>query len=73
MEGEFRFRNGPTGKNPRKMVRMWAEKELRNLRRLEEKIPCPKPLLVKSNVLVMDFIGKDMAAAPKLKDISVSR
>jgi serine/threonine-protein kinase RIO1 len=24
---------------------------------------------VKSNVLVMDFIGKDLKAAPKLKDV----
>jgi RIO kinase 1 len=73
VEGEFRFRNGPTGKNPRKMVKMWAEKELRNLKRLQGKIPCPVALVVKSNVLVMDFIGKDMKAAPKLKDIDASR
>lgn len=54
------------------MVRMWAEKELRNLKRLEGKIPCPVPLLVKTNVLVMDFIGKDMKAAPKLKEVDAS-
>jgi RIO kinase 1 len=72
IEGEFRFRNGPSGKNPRKMVKMWAEKELRNLKRLDGKIPCPVPLMVKTNVLVMDFIGKDMKAAPKLKEIDVS-
>ena len=32
-------------------------------------MPCPTPLLVKSNVLVMDFIGVDGVPAPKLKDI----
>ena len=33
--GEFRFRHGYSKHNPRKMVRMWAEKEMRNLIRLE--------------------------------------
>ena len=28
-------------------------------------------LLVKSNVLVMDFIGKDMKNAPRLKDADI--
>ena len=31
--GEFRFRRGYCKSNPRKMVRMWAEKEFRNLTR----------------------------------------
>ena len=33
--------------NPRKMVKLWAEKEMRNLMRLHAAgIPCPKPLQV---------------------------
>lgn len=32
--GEFRFRKGYCKGNPRKMVRTWAEKELRNLCRM---------------------------------------
>ena len=32
--GEFRFRNGHCKSNPRKMIKMWAEKELRNLKRI---------------------------------------
>jgi RIO kinase 1 len=31
--GEFRFRKGYAKHNPRKMVRLWAEKEYRNLTR----------------------------------------
>jgi serine/threonine-protein kinase RIO1 len=31
-------------------------------------IPSPVGLAVKSNVLIMDFIGKDMQPAPKLRD-----
>lgn len=34
--GEFRFRGGYCSGNPRKMVRLWAEKEMRNLTRLEK-------------------------------------
>ena len=56
--GEYRFRRGYNRKNPRKMVRLWAEKELRNLRRLRAaEIPCPEPLEVRENVLVMSFLG----------------
>jgi RIO kinase 1 len=31
--GEFRFRQGYSKHNPRKMVQVWAEKEMRNLKR----------------------------------------
>lgn len=33
VSGEFRFRNGYCKSNPRKMVKTWAEKEMRNLKR----------------------------------------
>jgi RIO kinase 1 len=40
------------------MVRLWAEKEMRNLKRLlVAGIPCPEPLEVKENILVMSFLG----------------
>lgn len=69
IEGEFRFRKGHCKSNPRKMVKLWAEKELRNLKRISQSsIPCPEPIFVKSNVLMMQFIGKDGVAAPRLKD-----
>jgi RIO kinase 1 len=61
MIGEHRFRGEYTSsKNPRKMVRVWAEKELRNLKRLEQGgVPAPRVLEVKQNVLVMEFLGDD--------------
>lgn len=34
VSGEFRFRKGHCKSNPRKMVALWAEKEVRNLKRL---------------------------------------
>ena len=33
VSGEYRFRKGYSRRNPRKMVRLWAEKELRNYSR----------------------------------------
>jgi RIO-like serine/threonine protein kinase len=50
------------------MVKTWAEKEMRNLARLRAAgIPAPAPLLLRMHVLVMDFIGDDGVAAPRLK------
>ena len=67
--GEFRFRTGYNKHNPRKMVKLWAEKEMRNLTRLYTNgISCPRPLLLRNHVLVMEFIGKDGWPSPKLKD-----
>lgn len=73
MSGEFRFRHGYCRSNPRKMVRTWAEKEMRNLVRLETGgIRAPRPLLLRSHVLVMEFLGTDGWPAPKLKDVELS-
>lgn len=71
--GEFRFRHGYCKSNPRKMVRTWAEKEMRNLCRMYKNgLPVPNPILLKSHVLVMTFIGTDGFPAPKLKDVELS-
>ncbi|KAM6918425.1 serine/threonine-protein kinase RIO1 isoform 2-T2 [Xenentodon cancila] len=73
VSGEFRFRHGYCRGNPRKMVRTWAEKEMRNLIRLQTAgIPSPEPLLLRSHVLLMSFIGKDNMPAPSLKNASFS-
>eukprot|EP00096_Caligus_rogercresseyi_P013960 TRINITY_DN6522_c0_g1_i1.p1 TRINITY_DN6522_c0_g1~~TRINITY_DN6522_c0_g1_i1.p1 ORF type:complete len:379 (+),score=113.49 TRINITY_DN6522_c0_g1_i1:661-1797(+) len=71
--GEFRFRQGYGKKNPRKMVRTWAEKEMRNLIRIHSAgIPCPEPLLLRSHVLLMSFIGSEGWPAPRLHDVEIS-
>ena len=63
-----RFRHGYGKGNPRKMVRMWAEKEFSNLHKLYEGgISVPKPIRLKNNVLAMEFIGKESFPAPRLK------
>ena len=77
IEGEHRFRRGYSkSKNPRKMVRLWAEKEFRNYKRLSAcGVPCPTARFVKgNNILVMDFLGTEAQGqtaaipAPRLKD-----
>ncbi|MEW5300878.1 MAG: hypothetical protein WDW36_003774 [Sanguina aurantia] len=69
VSGDFRFRNGYCKSNPRKMVTMWAEKELRNLMRLKAAgINAPTPFQLRMHVLVMEFLGEDGVAAPRLKD-----
>jgi RIO kinase 1 len=71
--GDYRYSRGYCKSNPRKMVTMWAEKEMRNLARLKAAgLCCPAPLHLRSHVLVMEFIGSDSVAAPRLKVTSLS-
>ncbi|EDV51442.1 serine/threonine-protein kinase RIO1 [Drosophila erecta] len=73
VSGEFRFRHGYCKHNPRKMVRTWAEKEMRNYLRMRNAgVPVPEPILLRSHVLVMRFCGRDGWPAPKLKDVELS-
>lgn len=73
VSGEYRFRNGYCKSNPRKMVKTWAEKEMRNLKRLyAHNIASPLPYLLKSHILIMDFIGSNGWCAPRLKDASLT-
>ncbi|KAL4906720.1 hypothetical protein BDW74DRAFT_137011 [Aspergillus multicolor] len=72
--GEFRFRSGYNKSNNRAMVKLWAEKEMRNLRRIYAAgIPCPEPINLRLHVLVMGFVGNSKGiAAPRLKDVEFS-
>ncbi|KAK0538880.1 Serine/threonine-protein kinase rio1 [Tilletia horrida] len=70
VSGEFRFRHGYSRHNPRKMVRLWAEKEARNLKRLVSAgLRAPNLVDIRDHVLVMDFLGReDGWPSPRLKD-----
>lgn len=74
VSGEYRFRNGYCRSNPRKMVRTWAEKEMRNLVRLyNAQLNVPEPIILRSHVLVMTFMGENGWPSPKLKDVEISQ
>ncbi len=71
--GEYRFRQGYSKSNNRAMVKVWAEKEMRNLKRIYASgIPCPQPVYLRLHVLVMGFLGdKKGIPAPRLKDVEL--
>ena len=71
--GEHRFRQGYNKSNNRAMVKVWAEKEMRNLKRLwTAGIPCPEPLYLRLHVLVMGFLGDAKGwPAPRLHDVTL--
>ena len=55
------------------MVKVWAEKEMRNYRRIHTAgIPCPEPIFLKSHILLMEFLGEDGWPSPRLKDAGLS-
>jgi len=70
VSGEFRFKQGYNKSSNRAMVKVWAEKEFRNLRRLAAAgIPCPDPVYLKAHVMVMSFLGNNKGwPAPRLRD-----
>jgi RIO kinase 1 len=73
VSGEHRWRKGYCKSNPRKMVKVWAEKEMRNYRRIYQAgIPTPQPVLLKSHVLLMEFLGSDGWPSPRLKDVTLT-
>lgn len=71
VSGEYRFRQGYSKSNNRAMVKVWAEKEMRNLKRIYASgIPCPEPIHLRLHVLVMGFLGDRRGIpAPRLKDV----
>jgi RIO kinase 1 len=67
IEGDYRFKG--VKHDTRSLIFAWAQKEFRNLEQASRaKVRVPKPVAVKNNVLVMEFIGKDGVNAPSLKE-----
>jgi len=60
-------------KGGRKLIEMWALKELHNLNRMRRAgIMCPDTVLLRKQILVMSFIGSHGVPSPKLKDVRMS-
>lgn len=59
-------------KDRRSVIYVWAHKEFKNLKRASDAgVRVPKPIACDKNVLIMEFIGKEGIAAPRLRDIPV--
>jgi RIO kinase 1 len=66
--GDPRFKR--LKRDHRSVIFAWARKEYSNLRRaFDIGVRVPKPIAYERNVLIMEFIGKDGIAAPRLRDI----
>lgn len=66
--GDPRFKKIPH--NTSKIVFLWASKEFKNLQRAYKAgLRVPKPIYIKNNMLVMEYIGFGPIPAPLLKDI----
>jgi RIO kinase 1 len=67
IEGDPRFKD--VKHDTRSLIAVWAQKEFRNLQEASDaKVRVPKPIAVKSNVVIMEFIGKDGVSAPSFKE-----
>jgi RIO kinase 1 len=67
IEGDPRFKD--VKHDTRSLMTVWAQKEFRNLKEATDaKVRVPKPIAVKSNVVVMEFIGEKGVSAPSLKE-----
>ena len=67
IQGDPRFNS--VKQDTRSFVYSWTQKEYKNLQRAYESgIRVPKPIQVKKNVLVMEFIGEGNTPAPLLRE-----
>lgn len=67
IEGDPRF----TGlrRNSRSLMFAWAQRESKNLQQATDaKVRVPKPMAVRNNVLIMEFIGENGESAPSFKE-----
>jgi RIO kinase 1 len=56
-------------RDTRSLIFAWAQKEFKNLELAAASlVRVPKPVAVKNNVLIMEFIGEDGVCAPSLKE-----
>ncbi|MEM2256096.1 MAG: serine protein kinase RIO [Candidatus Bathyarchaeia archaeon] len=67
IEGDPRFKN--VKRDTRSLIFTWAQKEFKNLElAMAAGVRVPKPIAVRNNVLIMEFIGENGVSAPTLKE-----
>ena len=68
--GDPRFKKIPN--NTSKIIYLWAQKEYKNLKRAYNVgLRVPKPIFIKNNILIMEYIGTESTPAPLLKDVKI--
>lgn len=68
LEGDPRFKRIPRSRSG--LITAWATKEYKNLQRAESAgVRVPKPIMVKRNILAMEFIGEDGLPAPTMQQM----
>ncbi|MBS7639898.1 serine protein kinase RIO [Candidatus Bathyarchaeota archaeon] len=68
--GDPRFKN--IKRDLRSLVFLWTQKEFKNLNlAYDAKVRVPRPIAVKNNVLIMEFIGRNGVSAPLLKEVNL--
>ena len=59
-------------KNIRSLIKTWAMKEYKNLKRAREAgVRVPEPLHVKNNIVIMEFIGSEGTPARRLTEVGI--
>ena len=72
IEGDPRFTL--VKKSTRALIYTWASKEFKNLQRAYEAgVRVPKPIAIRNNVLVMEFIGEEGVPAPLVRDVELPK
>lgn len=67
IDGDYRFKG--VKHDTRSLIFAWAQKEFRNLDEAARAgVNVPKPIAVRNNVLVMEFIGEEGVSAPSMKE-----
>jgi RIO kinase 1 len=68
IEGDPRFKGVKHETRP--LIFAWAQKEYKNLEQATAaRVRVPRPIAVKNNVLIMEFIGENGVCAPSMKEL----
>ena len=71
IEGDPRF--AKVKRDTHSLVYTWAQKEFKNLQQASEAgVSVPKPIAVRKNVLIMEFIGENGVSAPLLRETQLT-
>jgi RIO kinase 1 len=67
IEADPRFKG--VRRDTRSVIFAWAQKEFRNLQQATRaRVRVPRPIAVRNNVLIMEFIGENGVCAPSMKE-----